>query len=85
MVTVFSDKEQWLSNEIRLLWIIVSNDGRESCIKIPDLLSDLEKTKQFLNAFMVIRFKLTQNSNRIVFTKSYVIKTQAVAVDRSIN
>jgi len=63
----------------------VSNDGRESCIKIPDLLSDLEKTKQFLNAFMVIRFKLTQNSNRIVFTKSYVIKTQAVAVDRSIN
>jgi len=48
MVTVFSEEEQWLSNEIWLLWMIVSNDGRDSCIKIPDMLSDLVKPNNFL-------------------------------------
>jgi len=32
-VTQFPDKEQWLSNKRRLLW--VSNDGRDTCIRIP--------------------------------------------------
>jgi len=39
----------------------VSNDDRDSCIRIPDMLSDL-KNEQLLNVFVITitRFELTK-------------------------
>jgi len=74
MVTVFSDKEQWLSNEIRLLWTIVSNDGRGSFIKIPDMLSDLEKPNNFLNVKLLTLYISSYDFRFDIFMVSYLQK-----------
>jgi len=38
----------------------VPNDGRDNCIRISDMLSDLEKNEQLLDACVVTRFELTK-------------------------